>query len=72
MEKNISKFVGINLATPRILTFYLDDREIGKLFIQEDKMKFEGDAHISARILFDKHLKPIIDVYIKEKFEMFN
>ena len=67
-----NKLIGINIANPTILTFYLDRKEIGKLVIQDNKLEFVGDVHISATILFNKILKPVIDDYIKEKLELIN
>lgn len=75
MDNNLTdrfnKLMGVNLAIPTIMTFFLDGKEIGRLVIKDNKLEFVGDAHISAKILFDK-LKPLIDDYIKEKIVSLN
>jgi len=69
---NINRFIGVNLANPTILTFLLDNKEIGKLVIRDNKLEFMGDTHISAQIFLNNFMKPIVDNYIKEKLELLN
>lgn len=69
---NINRLIKVNIVNPTILTFFLDKKEIGRLIIKDNKLEFVGDAHISATILFNKILKPVVDGYIKEKLELIN
>jgi len=69
---NINRFIGVNFANPTILTFLLDNKEIGKLVIRDNKLEFMGDAHISAQIFLNNFMKPVVDNYIKEKLELLN
>lgn len=69
---NSREFVNVNLSTPTIMTFYFNSKEMGRLFIKYNELKFMGKADISAKIFMDKFLKPLVDDYIKEKLGSIN
>lgn len=69
---NSREFVEVNLSTPTIMTFYFNNKEMGRIFIQYNELKFRGKADVSAKIFMDKFLKPLVDDYIKEKLVSVN
>uniref|UniRef100_A0A6M3KTK2 Uncharacterized protein n=1 Tax=viral metagenome TaxID=1070528 RepID=A0A6M3KTK2_9ZZZZ len=68
---NINRFIGVDLANPTLLTFFLDKKEVGRLIVRDDKLEFVGDAYTSTQA-FLNGIKPIVDNYIKEKLDLLN
>lgn len=69
---NKGKLLDFKSITPTSVIFTKDGKEVGKILIEKDGLKFIGNADKSAKVFFDYFLKPIVDSYIKEKIELFN
>lgn len=46
--------------------FSIEGNELGKFFVENGQIKFEGNFDDMAKALFEQHLKPLVDTYIKE------
>ena len=48
---------------------YIEDdiRDVGRLYIENDTLKFDGNIHETAKILFEQALKPLVECYLKSK-----
>ena len=42
----------------------MDFDGVGRLWVEDGRVRFEGNASKAAKILFDDHLKPLCDGYI--------
>ena len=51
-----------------LMTFHnKDNKEIGRLSLKNNKIKFKGNADKSAKVFFEYCLKGYVDEYIKEQ-----
>jgi hypothetical protein len=64
---NIDKLLSYNHANPILINFEWNHEIIGRLSVENNQLKFEGNGNLSAMIFFNECLKPIIDNYIRDK-----
>lgn len=69
---DINKLVKMNFAVPVLINFAFNNEIIGRLVVENNQMKFEGNGNLSAKIFFNQYVKPLVDGYFREKLEMFN
>lgn len=55
--------------TPVVMSFYSEDKEVGKLTWENGKIEFIGECDKSAKALFD-FLRIYIDDYIEDKIKV--
>lgn len=73
MDKmDINKLLNIDNIKPVLINFAFNNEIIGRLVIENNGLKFEGNGNLSANIFFNECLKPIIDNYINEKKVLLN
>ncbi len=41
----------------------------GRLWVEDGRVRFEGNATEAARILFDSHLKPMCEAHIENRLK---
>jgi len=49
------------------IIFMSNNKQIGRLWFEDDQLHFEGRVGDSARQFFDLMLKPIADAYIQDR-----
>jgi hypothetical protein len=54
------KTILINFGTP-------NQEIVGRLVIENNQFRFEGNGNLSAQIFFNEYLKPMIDNYINNR-----
>lgn len=58
--------IGSPAVPPPLIAFRHDSREIGRLWVEDDVLKFAGDLDAGAREFFE-WFKPMVDGYIADR-----
>ncbi len=64
---DINKLLYPNQRTVIVNFATLNHEIIGRLIIENNRLKFEGNSELSANIFFNEALKPVVDNYLREQ-----